>query len=140
MPAPQSSRPSDNSDNFNLSSGGKQLQFNHRKGENNQHVNYQNKNDTNPSQRAQSNAAHRNKPGLGSDSTQSPATKIDGDLVNVANENRVILNVGGIRHETYKVNFFFIPHNAARLRAQVLTSKFSESKSILDHPQEDSRY
>lgn len=30
--------------------------------------------------------------------------KIDGDLVNVANENRVILNVGGIRHETYKVS------------------------------------
>lgn len=32
-------------------------------------------------------------------------TKIDSDLVNVANENRVILNVGGIRHETYKVSF-----------------------------------
>lgn len=30
--------------------------------------------------------------------------KIDADLVNVANENRVILNVGGIRHETYKVS------------------------------------
>lgn len=30
--------------------------------------------------------------------------KIDSDLLNVANENRVILNVGGIRHETYRVS------------------------------------
>lgn len=34
----------------------------------------------------------------------SGGAKIDSDLLNVANENRVILNVGGIRHETYKVN------------------------------------
>lgn len=37
-------------------------------------------------------------------STAATAAKIDSDLVNVANENRVILNVGGIRHETYKVS------------------------------------
>lgn len=37
-------------------------------------------------------------------SASSGAAKIDSDLVNVANENRVILNVGGIRHETYKVS------------------------------------
>lgn len=38
--------------------------------------------------------------------TPSPAgiAGADSDLVNVANENRVILNVGGIRHETYKVS------------------------------------
>lgn len=38
--------------------------------------------------------------------TPSPAGNAgaDSDLVNVANENRVILNVGGIRHETYKVS------------------------------------
>jgi len=38
-------------------------------------------------------------------SANAPAAAkvIDSDLLNVANENRVILNVGGIRHETYKV-------------------------------------
>lgn len=37
-------------------------------------------------------------------SATAAAAKIDSDLINVANENRVILNVGGIRHETYKVS------------------------------------
>lgn len=41
-------------------------------------------------------------------STAATAAKIDSDLVNVANENRVILNVGGIRHETYKVSFLLV--------------------------------
>lgn len=76
-----------------------------------------NKSNQNPShqqqqqqqQRAQQfNALLRNKPPAGSggtpsDSTPAGSNKIDSDLVNVANENRVILNVGGIRHETYKV-------------------------------------
>lgn len=55
-------------------------------------------------QRAQQlNAGLRNKP-AGSGGAPSDSTpKIDSDLVNLANENRVILNVGGIRHETYKV-------------------------------------
>lgn len=54
--------------------------------------------------RNQNNANNNlNKPpasGAGAD----PSVKIDSELVNVANENRVILNVGGIRHETYKVS------------------------------------
>lgn len=44
--------------------------------------------------------ADPNTPGSGSNQTKT----VDNDLVNVANENRVILNVGGIRHETYKVS------------------------------------
>lgn len=42
----------------------------------------------------------------GSSGAAAGSAKIDGDLVNVANENRVILNVGGIRHETYKVSLY----------------------------------
>lgn len=34
----------------------------------------------------------------------SGGVKMDSDLLNVANENRVTLNVGGIRHETYRVS------------------------------------
>lgn len=34
----------------------------------------------------------------------SSSVKLDSDLMNVANENRVVLNVGGIRHETYRVS------------------------------------
>lgn len=39
----------------------------------------------------------------GKPAAASPAGP-DSDIVNVANENRVVLNVGGIRHETYKVS------------------------------------
>lgn len=39
------------------------------------------------------------------------AGKIDADLINVVNENRVILNVGGIRHETYKVSLLYAINN-----------------------------
>lgn len=49
----------------------------------------------------------RNKPNpqaSSADPNLAGAVNIDSDLVNVANENRVILNVGGIRHETYKVS------------------------------------
>lgn len=40
----------------------------------------------------------------GPDPSAGFGAKIDSDLVNLANENRVIVNVGGIRHETYKVS------------------------------------
>lgn len=48
--------------------------------------------------------ATRTRANVGDSATSGSSAKIDGDLVNVANENRVILNVGGIRHETYKVS------------------------------------
>lgn len=42
--------------------------------------------------------------------TSATATKLEADLVNVAgNENRLILNVGGIRHETYRTTLKKIP-------------------------------
>lgn len=42
-------------------------------------------------------------------SRAEPSVKLIDDLnVNIANENRVVLNVGGIRHETYKVTLLTI--------------------------------
>lgn len=79
---------------------------------------------TNPSQNARPRPAsatpahvhHHHHPAVtksatnATDSTSSAtAGKPDADLVNVANENRVILNVGGIRHETYKTTLKKIP-------------------------------
>lgn len=69
----------------------------------------------------------------------APATakKIDSDLLNVANENRVILNVGGIRHETYKVSV------VDRLSQFACTGKRMSNCSLridTDNAQEDSRY
>lgn len=71
----------------------------------------------NPSQKQQqqqslnnknaSNNRNKTQASSGVETTPSSGPKIDTDLVNVANENRVILNVGGIRHETYKVRIFF---------------------------------
>lgn len=110
--------------NDNLNEGiGNRLSGNQKigpnRGVNNQRNRFDDRSNKNPSQQQHSstsqqrtqlnqqpqNAASKSKPtGAGIDSTTSGSSaKIDGDLVNVANENRVILNVGGIRHETYKV-------------------------------------
>lgn len=56
--------------------------------------------------------ANHNKLASSSGAAVGPAAaKIDPDLLNVANENRVILNVGGIRHETYKVSMNFYSYS-----------------------------
>lgn len=80
---------------------------------NNQRSRNNDKDNKNPSQNQSSQRAQVNKSSNVASSVTSaastgPGAKIDSDLVNVANENRVILNVGGIRHETYKVSLIII--------------------------------
>lgn len=70
-----------------------------------QRKNENNKSNRNPNQQFGQSRTNAASSGAAAPSaTSQSGAKIDSDLLNVANENRVILNVGGIRHETYKVS------------------------------------